>query len=77
MAGRILDRQYKGATLESRVQLDAGGDILIAGFFDEDDAGTDFALEQRISVSWVDGWEVVLPLDILPSLKEGDSPLGE
>lgn len=59
--GRILDRQYKGATLESRVQLDAGGEILISEFFDEDDAGTDYALDQRVSVSWVDGWEVVLP----------------
>lgn len=61
--GRIVERLYKGATLESRVALPSGRQILISEFFDEDDPDFDYRLGQQVSVSWVDGWEVVLPYE--------------
>ncbi len=59
--GRIIERLYKGATLESRVELPSGRQILIAEFFDEDDPDFDYRLGEQVSLSWVDNWEVVLP----------------
>ncbi|MFP2767836.1 spermidine/putrescine ABC transporter ATP-binding protein PotA [Oceanisphaera sp. KMM 10153] len=61
--GRIVERLYKGATLESRVELQSGRQILISEFFDEDDPDFDHRLGQEVSLSWVDSWEVVLPYE--------------
>lgn len=61
--GRIVERLYKGATLESRVELQSGQHILISEFFDEDDPDFDYRLGQQVNISWVDSWEVVLPYE--------------
>lgn len=63
ITGQVVDRQYKGATLDSRIRLDGGRDILVSAFFDEDDPEPDYALGQPVNISWVDGWEVVLPYE--------------
>jgi spermidine/putrescine transport system ATP-binding protein len=63
VAGRILDRQYKGATLDSLVELTSGQQILISEFFDEDDPDFDYRLGQQVDITWVDSWEVVLPYE--------------
>ncbi|OYD23846.1 spermidine/putrescine ABC transporter ATP-binding protein PotA [Oceanimonas baumannii] len=63
VSGRILDRQYKGATLESRVILPSGRELLVSEFFDEDDPDFDYAVDQPVEIGWVDSWEVVLPYE--------------
>ncbi|GHA09235.1 spermidine/putrescine ABC transporter ATP-binding protein PotA [Oceanisphaera arctica] len=61
--GRIVERLYKGATLESRVALQSGQLILISEFFNEDDPDFDYRLGQQVDISWADSWEVVLPYE--------------
>ncbi|WP_417614428.1 spermidine/putrescine ABC transporter ATP-binding protein PotA [Oceanisphaera sp.] len=63
VAGRIVERLYKGATLESRVELQSGQHILVSEFFDEDDPDFDYRLGEQVSLTWVDSWEVVLPYE--------------
>ena len=63
VAGRIVERLYKGATLESRVELQSGVHILVSEFFDEDDPDFDYRLGEQVNLTWVDSWEVVLPYE--------------
>ena len=63
LPGKILDRNYKGATLDSVVELDSGKRILVSEFFDEDDPDFDYRLGQGVAIHWVDSWEVVLPYE--------------
>jgi spermidine/putrescine transport system ATP-binding protein len=60
-AGRIVEKNYKGATLDSVILLDSGVRLLASEFFDEEDEDFDYQLEERVSVGWVGTWEVVLP----------------
>ena len=59
--GTIIERRYRGATLDSTIQLDAGPVIYACEFFDEDDPSFDYRIGERVEVSWVNGWEVILP----------------
>ncbi|PSJ47877.1 spermidine/putrescine ABC transporter ATP-binding protein PotA [Zobellella endophytica] len=61
--GRIIDRHYKGATLDSLVALASGQQVLISEFFDEDDPDFDYSIGQQVDIHWVDRWEVVLPYE--------------
>ncbi|GGB37639.1 spermidine/putrescine import ATP-binding protein PotA [Oceanisphaera marina] len=63
IAGRIVERLYKGATLESRVELQSGQHVLVSEFFDEDDPDFDYRLGEQVNLTWVDSWEVVLPYE--------------
>ena len=59
--GRIVDRTYKGMTLESTVEFDHNGKrVLVSEFFNEDDPHMDHSVGQRVSITWHEGWEVVL-----------------
>ncbi|WP_406667848.1 spermidine/putrescine ABC transporter ATP-binding protein PotA [Gallaecimonas sp. GXIMD1310] len=60
LAGRIIERTYKGATLDSLVELADGSRIQVSEFFDEDDPDFDYSLNEPVTVSWVAQWEVVL-----------------
>lgn len=60
-SGTILERRYRGATLDTTIQLDGGPTLQACEFFDEDDPDFDYRIGERIEVSWVHGWEVVLP----------------
>ena len=54
--GRIVDRTYKGMTLESTVEFDHNGKrVLVSEFFNEDDPHM-----ERVGITWHEGWEVVL-----------------
>lgn len=66
LAGKILEKTYKGMTLDTVIQLDSGRILLASEFFDEDDPSFDYALGQRVAVSWVPSWETVLPADAEP-----------
>ncbi|OXS16850.1 putrescine/spermidine ABC transporter ATP-binding protein [Zobellella denitrificans] len=63
VSGRIVDRHYKGATLDSLVELESGQQVLISEFFDEDDPDFDYSIGQQVDIHWVDRWEVVLPYE--------------
>jgi spermidine/putrescine transport system ATP-binding protein len=61
LAGTIIERSYRGATLDTTIQLDAGPVVRACEFFDEDDPDFDYRIGEKVDVSWVHGWEVVLP----------------
>jgi spermidine/putrescine transport system ATP-binding protein len=56
---------YKGSTVDLQVRLaDSGTRLATTQFFNEDDPAItelDFAAGEAVYVSWVPGWEVVLP----------------
>ena len=59
--GRIVDRTYKGMTLESTVEFDHNVKrVLVSEFFNEDDPHMDHSVGQRVGITWHEGWEVVL-----------------
>lgn len=68
VAGKIIERNYKGSTLDSVIELEDGSQVLASEFFDEDDPAFDYRIGEPVRVSWVDGWEWLLA-------EEGDEPL--
>jgi spermidine/putrescine transport system ATP-binding protein len=60
-AGNIVERSYRGSTLDTLVRLDDGLLLTTCKFFDEDDPDFDYSVGQRVYITWVKGWEVVLP----------------
>ena len=51
---------YKRQTLESVVELENGKMVMVSEFFNEDDPDFDHSLDQKMSINWVESWEVVL-----------------
>jgi spermidine/putrescine transport system ATP-binding protein len=64
--GQVVERNYKGMTLDSIITLENGKRIQASEFFDEDDPSFDYSLGDRVTVGWVEGWEVVLPHEEKP-----------
>ncbi|QXO18735.1 MULTISPECIES: spermidine/putrescine ABC transporter ATP-binding protein PotA [Vibrio] len=60
IVGHITDRTYKGMTLESMVELESGMRVLVSEFFNEDDPDVDHSIGQKVAITWVESWEVVL-----------------
>lgn len=60
LIGYVRERNYKGMTLESVVELENGKMVLVNEFFNEDDPDFDHSLNQKMAVTWVESWEVVL-----------------
>lgn len=58
--GQILERNYKGMTLESLIRLDNGQQVLASEFFDESYPDFDHGLGERVIVNWVPDWEWVI-----------------
>ena len=63
LIGYVRERNYKGMTLESTVELENGKLLTVSEFFNEDDPDFDHSLNQKMAVSWVPNWEVVLPYE--------------
>ncbi|WP_255556304.1 spermidine/putrescine ABC transporter ATP-binding protein PotA [Methylococcus sp. Mc7] len=63
LAGRVLERTYRGVTLDTLIALDAGPRIKASEFFREDAPALDHPPGQRVRVSWTPGWEIVLAHD--------------
>jgi spermidine/putrescine transport system ATP-binding protein len=59
--GTVTDAVYKGSTVDVAVVLDGGKTILATEFFNEDDETISIKAGDRVDVTWVEGWEVVLP----------------
>jgi len=75
LAGRIVERNYKGSTLDSVIQLEDGTEVLASEFFDEDDPTFDYKLGEPVRVSWVDGWEWLLPVELEPVNNDAEEGL--
>ncbi|SJN56830.1 Spermidine/putrescine import ATP-binding protein PotA [Vibrio ruber DSM 16370] len=60
ITGHVIDRTYKGMTLDSVVELPSGRRIMVSEFFNEDDPDVDHSLGQKVALTWVESWEVVL-----------------
>ncbi|MCA1924210.1 spermidine/putrescine ABC transporter ATP-binding protein PotA [Buttiauxella noackiae] len=60
LIGYVRERNYKGMTLESNVELENGKMVMVSEFFNEDDPDFDHTLDQKMAVNWVESWEVVL-----------------
>ena len=58
--GHIVETVYKGATVDILLTLDNGKKLQAAEFFNEDDIDISYRPGDRVAVSWVEGWEVVL-----------------
>ncbi|MCK6264996.1 spermidine/putrescine ABC transporter ATP-binding protein PotA [Vibrio sp. ZSDE26] len=60
IVGHVIDRTYKGMTLDSVIELPSGMRVMTSEFFNEDDPDVDHSLGQKVSISWIETWEVVL-----------------
>lgn len=58
--GHVRERNYKGMTLDSIVELSNGKNIMVSEFFNEDDPDVDHSIDQKVAITWVESWEVVL-----------------
>ncbi len=63
LTGFVRERNYKGMTLESTVELENGKLLTVSEFFNEDDPDFDHSLNQKMAIRWVPDWEVVLPYE--------------
>lgn len=63
IVGHVTERTYKGMTLDSVVELESGMRVMVSEFFNEDDPDVDHSIGQKVSITWVASWEVVLPYD--------------
>jgi spermidine/putrescine transport system ATP-binding protein len=61
--GKIVERTYKGMTLDSVIELDDGTRVTASEFFDEDAPDFDHPLGERVRVTWVPDWETLLPVE--------------
>lgn len=64
LVGTVVERNYKGKTLDSLIRLPSGIEVIASEFFDEDDPSFDYSLNQKVAIKWVPGWEVVLAHEI-------------
>ncbi|MCG9624096.1 spermidine/putrescine ABC transporter ATP-binding protein PotA [Vibrio mediterranei] len=60
IVGHVAERTYKGMTLDSVIGLESGMRVMVSEFFNEDDPDVDHSLGQKVAVTWVESWEVVL-----------------
>ncbi len=60
IVGHVTERTYKGMTLDSVVELENGLRVMVSEFFNEDDPDVDHSIGQKVSITWVESWEVVL-----------------
>lgn len=60
LIGYVRERNYKGMTLESVVKLENGKMVMASEFFNGDDPDVNRSLNQKVAVTWVESWEVVL-----------------
>ncbi|QJC35883.1 spermidine/putrescine ABC transporter ATP-binding protein PotA [Enterobacteriaceae endosymbiont of Donacia sparganii] len=63
LLGYIKEKNYKGMTLESTLELNNGKIITVSEFFNENDPYVDHYLNQKMLINWVKTWEVVLPYE--------------
>ncbi|OOE88198.1 spermidine/putrescine ABC transporter ATP-binding protein PotA [Salinivibrio sharmensis] len=60
IVGYVRERNYKGMTLDSVLELPSGQTVMVSEFFNEDDPDVDHSIDQKVALTWVESWEVVL-----------------
>ncbi len=64
LTGTIEDSMYKGATVDIHARLLSGNFNLTGSeFFDEDGIDINYTPGEQVYVTWVSGWEVMLPYE--------------
>jgi spermidine/putrescine transport system ATP-binding protein len=63
LSGRVEDQIYKGTTVDVFIRLGSGTVVCATQFFNEDAEDISYARQEEVCVSWIRGWEVVLPDD--------------
>jgi spermidine/putrescine transport system ATP-binding protein len=63
LTGRVEDQIYKGTTVDVFIRLGSGTLVCATQFFNEDAEDICYARHEEVRVSWIRGWEVVLPDD--------------
>jgi len=61
LAGVVEEVIYKGKTVDLIVRLDTRDAIFVTQFFNEDQENVVYREGQKVHISWLYGWEVVLP----------------
>jgi len=61
--GTVEEVIYKGTTVDLMVRLSSNQLVAAAEFFDEDDERLEYAIGERVWVTWPAGWEVILPYE--------------
>jgi spermidine/putrescine transport system ATP-binding protein len=59
-SGRVEEMIYKGTTVDLIIVLDGGKKVFVLEFFNEDAETIFYDVGEKVCVSWIDGWEVVL-----------------
>jgi spermidine/putrescine transport system ATP-binding protein len=62
--GTVEETIYKGATYNVAVTLDSGRSITATEFFNAEDETVYFRPGDKVAVSWIEGWEVILPHEL-------------
>ncbi len=63
LIGRVEDQIYKGTTVDVFIRLASGTTVCATQFFNEDAEDISYRANETVRVSWIKGWEVVLPDD--------------
>jgi spermidine/putrescine transport system ATP-binding protein len=61
LTGTVVERTYKGVTLDTLIALDSGHIIKASEFFSEEAPSLDHPIGRRVTLSWIPGWEIILP----------------
>jgi spermidine/putrescine transport system ATP-binding protein len=60
-AGTVEEVIYKGTTVDLIVRMSPNKCISACEFFDEDNEKLEYTIGQQVRVTWLAGWEVLLP----------------
>ncbi len=61
--GTVEEVIYKGTTVDLMIILDNQQRVSVTEFFDEEHEKLTYTTQERVKVTWVPGWEVVLPYE--------------
>lgn len=61
LPGTVEQVIYKGSTVDLLVRLSNNKRVAATEFFDEDDEKLDYHIAEKVWLSWIPGWEVILP----------------
>jgi len=59
--GKVEELIYKGTTVDLVIRLDTGKKVFVSEFFNEDAEEIFYGQGEAVGISWIQGWEVVLP----------------
>jgi spermidine/putrescine transport system ATP-binding protein len=63
LTGTVEEQIYKGTTVDVFIRLASGTTVCATQFFNEDAEDICYRVDESVRVTWIRGWEVVLPDD--------------